>query len=158
MEKMIRVTARGIIVRDGHILLIACHKDGLGPHYAIPGGGVHYGEPFQEAVRRELREVTGLDVEVGRLLMTVEALHENATTPANEFHGIALLFECSIPANARPELPPTPDYTQVGVAWIPLEKLTRITLLPDIGAALQAVLRGDPDPPTFVRHTRIPGT
>ena len=69
-----------------------------------------------------------------------------------------MLFECRIPADAHPRLPQTPDSLQVGVEWIPLEKLSTIALLPDVGAALQAVLRGDPDAPRFARHTRIPGT
>jgi 8-oxo-dGTP diphosphatase len=155
-NKSIRVTARAMIQRDGHILLIACDEPGFGLHYNIPGGGVRYHEPVRDAVRREVREETGLDVEVGRLLLTVEALHEDARTPAEQFHGFALVFECHVPPDAVPRLPDQPDTFQTGVEWVSIDDLATIYLLPDVGPALRAILRGEPDALRFARHTVVP--
>jgi ADP-ribose pyrophosphatase YjhB (NUDIX family) len=156
IAKVIRVAARAAILRNGHILLIACDEAGYGPHYNIPGGGVDYHEPVREAVRREVREETCLDVTVGRLLLTVEALHEDALTADEQHHGIALVFECRAAPDAEPRLPAQPDSHQVGVRWVPVDDLTTIPLLPEIGRELRAVLRGEPDAPAFARHTRVP--
>lgn len=54
-----------VVVSDGAILLIKRgHEPGKGL-WAVPGGKVVHGEGLREAARREAREETGLDVEVG---------------------------------------------------------------------------------------------
>jgi 8-oxo-dGTP diphosphatase len=57
------VTA-GAVVRDerGRVLLLR-HTLRAGSGWGIPGGFIHAGEQPEEAVRRELREETGLDVD-----------------------------------------------------------------------------------------------
>jgi len=64
MERRPRLAVDGIIVKDGKVLLIE-RDDGLGR--ALPGGMVEYGETTEDALKRELREETGLEVEVGEL-------------------------------------------------------------------------------------------
>lgn len=65
---MREVAAVGAIaIEDGRILLI---KRGHAPSvglWSLPGGRVEAGETDAEAVRREMAEETGLDVEVGPL-------------------------------------------------------------------------------------------
>jgi len=50
-----------IILIDGKILLIHRRNPPLG--WALPGGFVEYGESVEDAVRREMREETGLDLD-----------------------------------------------------------------------------------------------
>ncbi len=54
-----------VMIDDGRILVV--HR-GRGPYagvWAVPGGRQRRGETMHEAVRREVREETGLIVEVG---------------------------------------------------------------------------------------------
>lgn len=53
-----RPSAYGIVIDDGKILLSPQH--GIG--YDLPGGGVEIHETFDEAVVREVKEETGIDV------------------------------------------------------------------------------------------------
>ncbi|WP_156757414.1 NUDIX hydrolase [Actinokineospora pegani] len=50
---------------DGHILLIRRTDNDL---YAIPGGGLELGETLSQTVIREVKEETGIDVEVTALV------------------------------------------------------------------------------------------
>lgn len=64
-----RVGCRGLIVRNGEILL--SHETNMSS-YSSPGGGLEQGESFAECCRRELLEESGYIVEVGEQLFTVD--------------------------------------------------------------------------------------
>jgi len=53
--------ATAIIVKDGMILLIHRFRDG-NEFFVLPGGGVEEGETVEEALIREVKEETNLDV------------------------------------------------------------------------------------------------
>lgn len=55
-----RIAGRGIVVRDGKILL--SHELNTGV-YMTPGGGIEEGETLKECCRREVREESGYEVE-----------------------------------------------------------------------------------------------
>lgn len=57
-----------LIIEDGFVLLVKRgHEPGKGL-WSIPGGVIEVGETVHQAVVREVKEETGLDVEVVRLL------------------------------------------------------------------------------------------
>jgi len=51
------------IFRDGRVLIVRRAQPPARGLYTLPGGGVELGETLTEAVIREVREETGLDVE-----------------------------------------------------------------------------------------------
>lgn len=64
-KPLVRLT--GILIEDDEILLV---QESLRErtNWNVPGGKLEFGESIREGLRREMREETGLDVEVGDLL------------------------------------------------------------------------------------------
>ncbi len=67
-----RIAAGAFIVDDDRILLVNHRREGRYDFWVPPDGGVVGTETLEEAAAREVREETGLDVEIDRLLYIEE--------------------------------------------------------------------------------------
>ena len=80
-NKFYRVSIKGLMVRDGKLLLLedANKLAGTGPCWELPGGSLDWGEDPIVCLRRELQEEMGLEVETldERPLYTWSARREN---------------------------------------------------------------------------------
>ena len=86
------VTADALIERDGKYLMIEEGKERCRETWNIPGGGVEHGENPVEAIKREVWEETGLEVEkVEGLLGVVDG---NSTQDGHPV--IVFIFKCSV--------------------------------------------------------------
>lgn len=71
---MQRYLIASAVIRDGGRILLAQQqgKDDLSPTWGLPGGVVEEGELLHEALKREVREETGLVVErIGNLIYSI---------------------------------------------------------------------------------------
>lgn len=57
-----KVSVNCIIEKDGKILLVQEAKGKITGKWSVPGGKVNEGESFEEAMKREVKEETNLDV------------------------------------------------------------------------------------------------
>ena len=117
-----------IVNQQGKILLARSHK--WFDKYTLPGGHIEVGESMADAVRREVKEEVGLDVEVVEMLLAQEAIF------APEFykkkHFIFIDFYCkSKDQQVKLDQNDIQDYTWVypGAAYnLKLDSFTRKTL------------------------------
>src|SRR4051812_22955236 len=71
-EKPAPVECAGAVVRDdaGRLLIVRRGREPGAGLWSLPGGRIEPGETPQTAAAREVHEETGLDVEVGDVLIT----------------------------------------------------------------------------------------
>jgi 8-oxo-dGTP diphosphatase len=95
MPKQITIVVGLVTTEDGKVLLGKRHQPQtpeIHGKWEFPGGGIDYGESQEEALVRELREETGLEVEIKRLLPKVFSNVWNWTKDA--YQVIILAYEC----------------------------------------------------------------
>jgi ADP-ribose pyrophosphatase YjhB (NUDIX family) len=90
----------GVVIREGRALLICRGHEPYKGTWSIPGGKLEVGETIPQAVRREMKEETGLDVEVGELIEALERIERDADGRVR-FHYLILDYRC----NARAAQP-----------------------------------------------------
>lgn len=87
MEKMPRIRVCGIL-NKGDGLLFVKHIKKEKEYWLLPGGGVDYGETFQESLKREFKEEVNLEIEVKEMLFVSEAI-----APDMSRHIVNMYFE-----------------------------------------------------------------
>ena len=85
----------GAVVLDGQgrVLLVKRAHEPLKGEWSLPGGGVEVGETLEAAVAREIREETGLRVDVGGVLDVFERIQRDADARV-EFHFVVIDYIC----------------------------------------------------------------
>jgi ADP-ribose pyrophosphatase YjhB (NUDIX family) len=64
-----------VIVQEGRVLLVQRGREPMKGRWTIPGGLIEVGESLHEAVTRETREETGLEVEPVELVELLDRIH-----------------------------------------------------------------------------------
>jgi ADP-ribose pyrophosphatase YjhB (NUDIX family) len=93
-QRHIRPLALGVIRRGNELLVFEGHDDVKGETYYRPlGGGIDFGEPAEDALRREFREELAAELTNVSLLGVVENIF---TVDGRPGHEIVFLFEAEL--------------------------------------------------------------
>ena len=132
----VRVSA---VFERGYEILCMKYIYGGKEVFALPGGGVDKDIPLQEAVIQEWRDEIGVKLEVGNIILIGEA-------PATKRHPqtLHIIFN-ALEIIGIPKI--RPDFTRsVDIEWLPMEKLQRTPLYPDVGKQLYERMINGPEP------------
>ena len=113
-----RVGVGGIALGDGTLLMVRRAKEPGRGLWSLPGGHVEAGEYLSDAVRREVREETGLEVEVRHLAGIFEVVGDP--------HYVILDFVVEADHDAVPVASGDVDDAR----WIPLEAIESLDCTP----------------------------
>lgn len=127
-----RVRVAAIVVEDGRLLLVRHIKDGRS-YWLLPGGGVDFGESAGEALAREVREETGLEIRVRDLVFANDSI-----PPDGHRHIVNLYFTADLTGG---RLCCGEEERLAAAAFVPVADLESIVLFPDIRDVLLPALR-----------------
>ena len=95
-KQITRIAAYGLVLQDQRILLCRLSeqvaKEDVG-RWTLPGGGLDFGEDPAEAMMRELREETGLDVRPLGLAGVNSVFIQNEE---HDFQGIRIIYHAAL--------------------------------------------------------------
>jgi ADP-ribose pyrophosphatase YjhB (NUDIX family) len=85
----------GVVFIGGRVLLVKRRFEPLAGRWSLPGGALEVGETLAEGLAREMKEETGLDVEVGPVVDVFDRITRDEQGRAR-FHYVLVDYLCSI--------------------------------------------------------------
>ena len=129
-----RVRVAGILIENNKILLIE-HLKKNKKYWLVPGGGVDWGESTAEALIREYKEETNLDITVEKFLFLSETIATN-----KKKHVINLYFQIKIIKNSIYNMKLGDERNLTDLKFITKEEIENIKLYPNIKTQLIQLL------------------
>ena len=114
-----QIAIGAIVIHDRALLMVQRANDPGKGLWSLPGGRVEQGEYLADALRREVREETGLEVEIGELAGILEV-------PGNDLHYVILDFHATVDSSIEP----TPGTDASDVGWVPLDQVATLDCTP----------------------------
>lgn len=111
-----------IVLHQGAILLVKRDHEPARGQWSLPGGRVRTGESLDEAVIREVREETGIDVSIDGLCGVAERIVRDDEGDI-EFHYVILDYYATALAT---DVKPGDDAADV--RWVPVDHLADLHL------------------------------
>lgn len=111
-------SCHALIRKGDQLLLVQRAKPPFQGHWSLPGGGVELGETIEEALVREVKEETGLDVTVSQFLGYRNAIDRDDTGRVR-LHYVVLYLEAQVAGGVLTPADDAADARWVSVADIP---------------------------------------
>ena len=106
-----RVACRGIVIRDGSILLVYAKNNDV---WMIPGGGLENDEERSTCVKREISEETGYVVDPTKCVLEIDEYYENEKY-------VSEYFLCNVVGQSETQLTEREANAGLESKWIPIK-------------------------------------
>lgn len=121
---MLRVRIALVVVSDNRVLLVK-HRKGDREYWLLPGGGLEENETVEACAVREIREETGLNISLGKLIFTSESINPNGKKHIINLFFLGFLKDREINICIQ-------DRDIIDAKFVEFETLSDITIYPNI--------------------------
>jgi ADP-ribose pyrophosphatase YjhB (NUDIX family) len=111
-----------VILHDGQVLLVRRANPPLQGEWSLPGGALELGEKLRDGIAREVKEETGLDVEVGPVLDVVDSIFPDGEG-RTQYHYVLIDYFCHLHSGT-----PVAASDATALRWARLDELTALGL------------------------------
>ena len=132
-----RIRVAGILIENDKILLIQHYKNNK-KYWLIPGGGNDWGETAKEALIREYKEETNMDIEVDKFLFFSETI-----SPNKERHVLNLFFKVHRNNKNDYNIQLGNEEVLTDLKFVTKEELKKMTVYPNIKENLLKLMNGE---------------
>lgn len=88
-----------VVVREGTVLLVKRASEPLKGQWSLPGGAVEVGETLREAIKREVREETGIEINILDVIEVFDRINRD-TQNRPRYHYVLIDFLCAAVAGS----------------------------------------------------------
>jgi len=120
-----------VVVRDGKALIIKRGHEPRKGEWSLPGGRVELGESLVEALKREIKEETGLDVEPGEVIESFDRIHRDPDGRVR-YHFVIVDYVCRVSSGDA-----VAGSDAEAVAWISADEIDRYGINPHAAAVIR---------------------
>lgn len=148
MSRPIRIAARAVLIHRGRLLLVNAWPEAKGSDlWCAPGGGAEAHSSLPDNLRREVREETGLVVQVDAPCLVNEFHSED-----RDWHQVEVFFRCRLLDGTLSEEWEDPEGIVTRRRWVTRAEMSDLSYKP---AALPNVAWMDADAPTYDALERL---
>ncbi|HEY6291741.1 MAG TPA: NUDIX hydrolase [Terriglobia bacterium] len=132
----------GVVIENGQVLLVRRGREPLKGDWSIPGGLVEIGESLAEALWREVKEETGLEIEplevIGVFERILRGVRSSGRSNRVRYHYILIDYACRLDPGGRRRKRGGPGSNDPRAAsdvsearWVRREELAQYRLTPE---------------------------
>ncbi len=133
MNKKTKLIVAGIIRNsEGHILSTRRKSDDVhGGGWEFPGGKIEYNEQPEEALKREIVEELGIDIEIQSIFDAIQHEYE-------DFAVFIIFYLCSVKSEQKLSL-----NAHDKILWLPPQRLKDVEFLPADIRTVEKIMEDD---------------
>jgi 8-oxo-dGTP diphosphatase len=117
-------SAHAIVIRDDRVLLVQRGAEPSKGQWSVPGGVIELGETIAEAVRREVREECGIEIEPGEVTKVVDRVFPDEVGRIRYHYVVIYLLARYVGGEARA------SSDAAAVRWVTREELAGLDMVP----------------------------